>query len=67
MNPVQDMSLDQLQDFIDEAVERKFQERFGIQDARSVDEILESIDRNRWTPPPDAASNLELLREDRDR
>jgi hypothetical protein len=36
-------------------------------DNRSVKEILESIDRHRFTPPPGSPSTLELLREDRDR
>ncbi|MBE9225559.1 hypothetical protein IQ264_09015 [Phormidium sp. LEGE 05292] len=33
---------------------------------RSLQEILNSIDRHRWTPPPGAKSTLEMLREDRD-
>ncbi|HLA44032.1 MAG TPA: hypothetical protein VJZ27_11385 [Aggregatilineales bacterium] len=64
---IQDMTLEELQNLIEQVVERKLEERPGVKDPRSVDEILESIDRNRWTPPPDAPSNLELLREDRDR
>jgi hypothetical protein len=36
-------------------------------DARTYAEVLASIKRNRWTPPPGAKSSLELLREDRDR
>lgn len=36
-------------------------------DTRTLDEVLESIKRNRWTPPPGAKSSVELLREDRDR
>lgn len=39
---------------------------FEAEDTRSLHEILESLDRNRWTPPPGAKSSLELLREDRD-
>jgi hypothetical protein len=35
-------------------------------DARSVEEILASIDRHRINLPPGAKSSLELLREDRD-
>jgi hypothetical protein len=35
-------------------------------DTRSVQEILEAIDRHRWTPPPGSKSTGELLREDRD-
>lgn len=36
-------------------------------DNRTYEEVLASIERNRWTPPPGAKSSLELLREDRDR
>jgi hypothetical protein len=35
-------------------------------DTRSVQEILESIDRHMYTPPPGTPSTLQLLREDRD-
>jgi hypothetical protein len=34
---------------------------------RTLDEIRESVRKNRWTPPPGAKSSLELLREDRER
>jgi ParB-like chromosome segregation protein Spo0J len=67
MIAVKDMTFEQLQALIDERVERKLQERLGRKDTRSVEEIMASIKRNRWTPPPGAPSNLELLREDRDR
>ena len=33
---------------------------------RSVAEILESIERHRWTPPLGSPTMTELLREDRD-
>ncbi|MCA0456638.1 MAG: hypothetical protein LCI00_21875 [Chloroflexi bacterium] len=36
-------------------------------DARTTDEINESIKRRRVTPTPNTPSTLELLREDRDR
>ena len=64
---IADMTLEQLQTIIDNTVERKLQELLGVPDPRSLEEIFESIDRNMWTPPPDAKSSLELLREDRDR
>jgi hypothetical protein len=54
--------LDELKALIDE----RLREIFGTQDNRSTEEILDSIDRNMWTPPPGAKSSLELLREDRD-
>jgi hypothetical protein len=57
-----DMTLDDLKALIDQRIH----EVFKPQDNRTVEEILESIDRNMWTPPPGAKSSLELLREDRD-
>lgn len=35
-------------------------------DMRTLEEIFESIERNRWTPPPDAPSSSQMIREDRD-
>ena len=59
---VSDMTLDELKALIDQRI----YEVFKPQSTRTVQEILESIDRNMWTPPPGAKSTLELLREDRD-
>ena len=66
-------------DAVDEAIDRRLTRLLGAfeieeeslfgeeaPDARSVEEILDSIDSNMWTPPPGAKSSLELLREDRD-
>lgn len=64
---VADMSLDELQAFVDRAIDRRMQALLKPQDSRSVKEINEAIRKLRWTPPADAPSNLELLREDRDR
>lgn len=36
-------------------------------ETRTLEEIYESIERNRWTPPPSAPTPVEMLREDRDR
>jgi hypothetical protein len=63
---IADMTLDELQAMIDRTVERRLQEILKPVDTRSVREILDSIDRHRWTPPPGTPSTLELLREDRD-
>jgi hypothetical protein len=63
---VADMTLDDLQELIDQSVQRRLQEILKPVDNRSVQEILDSIDRHRWTPPPGTPSTLELLREDRD-
>ena len=59
---VADMTLDQLKALIDERIQHALEPR----DSRFVEDILDSIDRNMWTPPPGAKSSLELLREDRD-
>lgn len=60
---VADMTLDELEQFVD----KRIQGWWKPQDSRSVEEILDSIDRNMWRPPEDSPSTLELLREDRDR
>ncbi len=60
------MTLDELKESIVETVDRRIQEIFKPKDERSVEEILEPIERHRWTPPPGAPSTLELLRGDRD-
>ena len=36
-------------------------------DTRSPQEILEAMDRLRWTPPPGSPSVVEMIREDRDK
>ncbi len=71
------MTKEELQAMIEQAIERKFKELLGEtpdsrmfdaeQDARTVDEILASVKRNRWMPPPGSPSTTELIREDRDR
>ena len=72
------MTREQLQQLIEQTVERKIVELLGQEldiktlqddesDTRSLDEVFESIDRNMWTPPPGAKSSLDLLREDRER
>jgi hypothetical protein len=63
---VGNMTLDELNQLIAQAVGRILRTQSVRKDPRSVQEILDSIDRNMWTPPPGAKSTLELLREDRD-
>lgn len=67
---VGDMTVQQLKQLIAEEIDQRLRIHELLRrpkDTRSVQEILESIDRHRWTPPPGAKSTLELLREDRDR
>lgn len=63
------MTLEELNQFVEQVVDRRLrlQPISRPKDSRSVQEILDSIDRNRFTPPPGAKSSLEMLREDRDR
>ncbi|MBZ0299445.1 MAG: hypothetical protein K8J31_06895 [Anaerolineae bacterium] len=61
------MTLDELKTLIDEAVERRLEGWLKSKDERSPEEILESIRKHRWTPPPGTPSTLQMLREDRDR
>ncbi len=65
---VGDMTLDELTQIIERVVDRRLrlQPMRRPKDPRSVEEILASIDRHMWTPPPGAKSSLEMLREDRD-
>ncbi len=65
---VTDMTVEDLRVLIVETVDEQFpQLRFQRPPSkRSVAEILESIERHRWTPPPGSPTMTELLREDRD-
>lgn len=56
------MTLDELGEWVDAQVDRRLRERLTPADQRSVQEINESIRRNRWTPPEGALANLELIR-----
>jgi hypothetical protein len=67
---VGDMTVKELKQLIAEEVDQRLRIHNLLErpkDTRSVQEILESIDRHRWTPPPGSKSTGELLREDRDR
>ena len=76
---IANMTLEELKRLIADAIEQAVDERLakllgasfggtlvneGVPDSRYVEEILDSIDRHMWTPPPGAKSSLELLRED---
>ena len=64
---VADMTLEELKVLVEEIVDRRILKSLTPVEFRSVDEINEFIDQHRWTPPPGSPSNLELIREDRDR
>ena len=63
---IADMTEDELNALIERVVDRRLQYLFKPKDTRSREEILDSIDRHRITPPPGTKSPLEMLREDRD-
>jgi len=67
---VGDMTVNELKQMIAQEVDHRLRVHELLErpkDPRSVQEILESIDRHMWTPPPGTPSTLEMLREDRDR
>jgi len=64
---VADMTLDELKALIAREIEQRMVMWPRPYDPRTPQEILDSIDRNMWTPPPGSPSTLEMLREDRDR
>ena len=64
---VTDMTVEELKALIVEVVDERLRNKEQRSEKRSLQEIFDSIDRHRWTPPPGAKSSLELLREDRDR
>jgi hypothetical protein len=74
------MTRQELEALIDVLIDRRLKMLFGDfeiaenalfgdedEDRRTWDEVRQDIERDRWTPPADAKSALELLREDRDR
>ena len=63
---VGDMTIDELKALIGEVVDQRLRGLETQKSKRSREEVLASIERNRWTPPPGSRSTLELLREDRD-
>jgi hypothetical protein len=64
---VKDMTVDELKAMIAFVIDERLRNKEQPREKRSLQEIFDSIDRHRWTPPPGAKSSLELLRKDRDR
>jgi hypothetical protein len=62
-----DLTIGELKEFIEQLIRQATGIAQPSAPDRSVHEILASMQRNIWTPPPGTPSNLELLREDRDR
>jgi len=65
-HPIQNMTINELNELIEEVVDRRLQHLLKPTSNRSHIEILESIKKRRFTPPRGTKSTLELLREDRD-
>jgi hypothetical protein len=73
---IADMSLDDLKRLIRQTIHEvrmdedidadKYHHLDDEPDARSLEEVFASIERNRWTPPPDVTPS-QMIREDRDR
>jgi hypothetical protein len=63
---VSDMTLDELNQLIDNAIDRRLQGLLKPQDSRTTAELLKELDRLRFNPPAGAKASLQLLREDRD-
>ena len=61
-----DMTLDELNQLIDNAIYRHLQALQKPKTKRTMAEILASIEENRIVPPPGAKSAREMIREDRD-
>ena len=64
---VADMTLDELKEFVEQVVARRSHVPDIPDEFDSVDAVNDFIDQHRWTPPQGSPSNLELIREDRDR
>ncbi|MFB2881317.1 hypothetical protein [Floridanema aerugineum] len=66
---VSDLTIEEFKTLVYDLVDERLQHWQPTQKPvkkRSLKEILDSIDRHRWTPPPGAKSTWEMLREDRD-
>lgn len=64
---VANMTVEELKALTAQEIERKLSVWPRPHDPRTPQEILKSMQRNRWTPPPGTPSVLEMLREDRER
>ena len=64
--PINNMTKDELNQLIEDMIDRRLQGLLKPQDTRSTSELLAELDQLRFTPPEGAKSSLEMLREDRD-
>ncbi len=73
LDTIADITRDELNQIIKEAIDDKMLHlyQFAMVDREernrlTWDEVNDLADQYRWTPPPNAKTNLDLLREDRD-
>jgi hypothetical protein len=80
MNTLADMTVDDLRQLILDLLEEQRltglfgkadmdESAFVIEDEfdpRSLAEVFDSVERNRWTPPPGSPTPSEMIRQDRD-
>ena len=64
--PIGNMTHDELNQLIEDIIDRRLQGLVKPQKECSNAEILASIKKRRFTPPEGSKSTLEMLREDRD-
>jgi hypothetical protein len=64
--PISNMTRDELNQLIEEMIDRRLQAMWKPRSNRTTEEILGVLEQHRFTPPKGAKSTLELLREDRD-
>lgn len=67
---VADLTLEELKGLIAQVVDQRLQYELQPQPSstkRSLQEIMDSVDSHRWTPPAGSPSVVEMIREDRDR
>jgi hypothetical protein len=62
-----DLTMQELREFVTKLIDERLQTWPRPTDPRTTREVLDSIDRNMWTPAPGSPGTLQLLREDRDR
>lgn len=79
METIEKMTLEELQQLIDERIDERLTHLLGKfemdeedlfaddeHDTRTWEQVKQDIERDRWTPPLGVKSSLELLREDRE-
>jgi hypothetical protein len=79
MNHITDMTLDELEAWMDKRISQRLTALFSHlevdsapvlfdeePDTRTWEQVKHDIEQDRWTPPTGAKTSLEFLREDRD-